>query len=143
MSANDLMLEICQEVQIKAPLEKAFRSMLRTLAEGNTMQDGKTLSLELEAWPGGRWFRNTGEGQGHLWGFVQVIKPPTLLEITGPLFMSYPAANHVQFRLTPEGEITKLTMKHRALGLVEAEHRSAMVKGWEYMINNVRKAAEE
>ena len=28
---------------------------------------------------------------GHFWGHVQAIKRPTLLEITGPLFMSSPS----------------------------------------------------
>ena len=24
--------------------------------------------MKLEAWPGGRWFRDLGDGNGHLWG---------------------------------------------------------------------------
>ena len=53
----------------------------------------------LEPWPGGRWFRDRGNGVGHLWGHVQVIKPPVLIELSGPMFMSYPALNHVELRL--------------------------------------------
>ena len=59
------------------------------------------MPMVLEEWPGGRWFRDLGSGQGHLWGFVQVIKPPTLIEIQGPMFMSYPVAGHVQLALCP------------------------------------------
>jgi hypothetical protein len=43
----------------------------------------------LEQWPGGRWSRDHGNGIGHLWGHVQVIKPPVLLELSGLMFMSY------------------------------------------------------
>ena len=47
------------------------------------------MPMKLEAWPGGRWYRDLGDGNGHFWGHVQAIKRPTLLEISGPLFMSY------------------------------------------------------
>ena len=47
--------------------------------------------MKLEPWPGGRWFRDLGNDNGHFWGLVQAIKRPTLLEITGPLFMSAPS----------------------------------------------------
>ena len=60
------------------------------------------MNLKLEAWPGGRWFRDLGNNTGHLWGHVQVIKPPKLLEICGPMMMSYPVASHIQYRLTEE-----------------------------------------
>ncbi len=32
------------------------------------------MPMKLEAWPGGRWFRDLGDGNGHLWGHVQAIK---------------------------------------------------------------------
>jgi hypothetical protein len=50
----------------------------------------------IEPWPGGRWYRDLGNETGHLSGHAQVIKPPTLLEFNGPMFMSFPAVNHVQ-----------------------------------------------
>ena len=99
--------------------------------------------MVLEPWPGGRWFRDLGNQQGHLWGFVQVIKPPTLLEITGPMMMSYPAANHVQFRVTQVTGGSTLLFRHRALGLIDPEHRTGMVKGWDFMIKGVKESAEK
>jgi hypothetical protein len=53
--------------------------------------------------PGGRWYRDLGEDNGHFWGTVQAIKRPTLLEITGPLFMSYAAVSNLQYRLSSGG----------------------------------------
>ena len=55
--------------------------------------------MMLEPWPGGRWFRDLGNGNGHFWGQVQAIKAPALLEITGPLMMSFAVASNVQYRL--------------------------------------------
>ena len=60
------------------------------------------MPMKLEAWPGGRWYRDLGDDNGHFWGHVQAIKRPTLLEITGPLFMSYPVVSNLQYRLSEE-----------------------------------------
>ena len=60
------------------------------------------MPFKLEAWPGGRWFRDLGDNNGHCWATVQAIKRPTLLEFSGPLFMSQPVANNVQYRLSEE-----------------------------------------
>jgi hypothetical protein len=73
---------------------------------------------------------------------VQVIKPPTLLELCGPMPMSYPAINHVQYRLTPAGTGTRLTFHHRAMGLILPAHRDGMPEGWEHKLERIRAIAE-
>jgi hypothetical protein len=50
------------------------------------------MPMKIEPWPGGRWYRDLGDNDGHLWRHVQAIKQPTLLEIYGPLMMSYPVS---------------------------------------------------
>lgn len=142
MSLTDLPLEIAQEMTIKAPAEAVFRSLLKRLGEENGAPDGKAMPMVLEPWPGGRWFRDLGGQAGHLWGFVQVIKPPALLELTGPMFMSYPAANHIQFRLTPADGGTTLTFRHRALGMIDPAHRTGATAGWGYMLGRIKEHAE-
>ena len=84
--------EICKEIEIAAPIDIAFEAMLDELGPEGQMPGGKPFPMKIEPWPGGRWYRDLGNNSGHLWGHVQVIKPPTLLEICGPLMMSYPAA---------------------------------------------------
>src|SRR5687768_7652607 len=123
-------LRVDQEVVIAAPIEISFESVLEELGPGSVMPDGTPFAMKIEAWPGGRLFRDLGNNAGHLWGHVQVIKPPTLLEIIGPMPMSYPAANHVQYRLKQEGGTTRLTFVHRAMGLITPEHRDGMPDGW-------------
>jgi hypothetical protein len=95
------------------------------------------MQMTLEQWPGGRWFRDRGNGIGHLWGHVQVIKPPTLLEICGPMFMSYPAANHVQYRLSAEGKGTRLKFVHKSMGLIPKDHQEGMQMGWNYKMKRI------
>jgi hypothetical protein len=73
---------------------------------------------------------------------VQVIKPPTLLEVYGPMMMSYPAINHVQYRLTEEGKITRLTFAHRGFGDFDPQHREGVSKGWEAISTRIKQRSE-
>jgi uncharacterized protein YndB with AHSA1/START domain len=134
--------EISKEIEIAAPLDVAFEAMLDELGAECQMPGGKPFPMKIELWPGGRWYRDLGNNAGHLWGHVQVIKPPTLLEIWGPLMMSYAACNHLQYRFTAQGSVTRLTFIHRAMGLILPEHRDNMPKGWDYWLDRIRELAE-
>ena len=134
--------EIGKEIEISAPIDIAFEAMLDELGPEGQMPGGKPFPMKIEPWPGGRWYRDLGNNSGHLWGHVQVIKPPTLLEICGPLMMSYPALNHLQYSLKAEGSVTRLVFLHRAMGLILAEHRDGLPKGWQYWLERIRELAE-
>ena len=98
-----LSLDITQEIHVRSSLEATFKALLEEMGPANQGRNGTPMPMVLEARPGGRWFRDLGDGNGHLWGHVQAIKQPTLLEISGPLMMSFAVANNVQYRLTPTG----------------------------------------
>jgi len=136
------LLHIQKQIDIDAPLATAFEAMLEQLGPGNDTPHGP-MPMKLEAWPGGRWYRDLGNHAGHFWGHVQVIKPPALLEVTGPLFMSYAAISHVQYRLSQQGQGTRLTLIHRAIGEIAPEHREGVVKGWEHMLAGMKSHAEK
>src|ERR1700753_993571 len=93
--------EIIKEEKISAPIEIVFETILEQMGPMNSTPE-KPMPMVLEAWPGGRWYRDLGENTGHFWGLVQAIKAPSLLEITGPLFMSMPAVSNLQYRLSEE-----------------------------------------
>jgi uncharacterized protein YndB with AHSA1/START domain len=135
-------LDIRRDETIDAPIEIVFQAVLDELGPESQMPDGTPLPLKIEPWPGGRWYRDLGNNTGHFWGHVQVIKPPKLLEICGPMPMSYPAINHVQYRLTAEGDGTRLAIVHRAMGLIPQEHRDGMPEGWEHGLRRIREMAE-
>jgi uncharacterized protein YndB with AHSA1/START domain len=134
--------KIVKEESIAAPIEIVFQAMLDELGPESQMMDGKPFPMKLEAWPGGRWFRDLGNNAGHLWGHVQVIKPPTLLEIIGPMPMSYAAVNHIQYRLAAQGGGTLLKFTHQAMGLIAPDHRDGMPKGWAQKLKRIREIAE-
>jgi len=139
---DSLTLNIVQEIHVKASLEVTFETLLEQLGPGNQVTDGTPMPMKLEAWPGGRWFRDLGDGNGHFWGNVQAIKRPTLLEITGPLFMSYPVASNVQYRLSETDGGTLIKFHHAALGLIQDDHRKGVTGGWGSINERVRKVAE-
>src|ERR1700730_11537687 len=147
MSMSGVELEIqtitiSREIKIAAPIEIAFEAMLEEIGPGGEMPGGKPFPMVIEQWPGGRWYRDLGDNAGHLWGHVQVIKPPTLLELTGPMFMSFPSLNHVQYRLTAEGDGTRLKLTHRAFGQIPQEVQEGAGEGWDYGLKRVREIAE-
>ena len=107
MKAEDLTLDVEQHVDVQGSLDEVFKSVLHRFGEGNRRPDGESLQLQIEPFAGGRWFRDRGEGVQHLWGHVQVIKPPVLLELSGPMFMSYPAVNHIEIKLDPIDDGTR------------------------------------
>jgi hypothetical protein len=137
MQVSELTLDISQHIEVRAPIGDVFKGVLHRFGEGNTRPDGESLQLHLEPWAGGRWFRDRGEGIGHLWGHVQVIKPPVLIELSGPMFMSYPALNHVEIKLEQATSGVKVILRHRALGLIDPEHRKGIGTGWKHILDSL------
>ena len=139
---EDLTLNITQEIHVRASLEVTFESLLEQLGPLNEREKGEPMPMKIEPWPGGRWYRDLGDGNGHFWGSVQAIKRPTLLEFAGPLFMSYPVASNVQYRLSEKDGGTLIKFHHTALGLIQEDHRKGVSEGWSKIHERVRKAAE-
>ena len=142
LGLDSLTLNIVEEIHVRAPLDVTFEALLEQLGPHNDTPEGNPLPMKLEPWPGGRWYRDLGDDNGHLWGHVQAIKRPTLLEFYGPLFMSYPVSSNVQYRLSEETGGTLIKFHHTALGLIQDDHRAGVGKGWGHINASVRKRAE-
>jgi len=139
---EDLTLNVTQEIHVRASLEATFAALLEQLGPHNDTPDGKPMPMKIEPWPGGRWYRDLGGENGHFWGQVQAIKRPTLLEITGPLFMSAPVVSNVQYRLKEVDGGTLITFRHSAFGFVPDEVRAGLAAGWLPLLERVRRQAE-
>jgi hypothetical protein len=137
-----LTLKITQEIRVKAPIDVTFAVLLEQMGPANEKPDGTPMPFKIEAWPGGRWFRDLGDGNGHCWGMVQAIKRPTLLEFSGPLFMSQPVANNIQYRLSEEGGETVIRFTHTGFGLISEEHKG-IKSGWSNTNELIRQRAEK
>jgi hypothetical protein len=139
---ENLTLALNQEIHVRATLEVTFAALLEQIGPRNETHDGKPLPMKIEPWPGGRWYRDLSDGNGHFWATVQAIKRPTLLELTGPLFMSSPVLNNLQYRLREKDGGTLITFRHTALGFVSEEHKAGMTQGWAHILDGVRRQSE-
>ena len=139
---ENLTLNLTQEIHVRASLDATFEALLEQIGPANETPDGKPLPMKLEARPGGRWFRDLGNDNGHFWGHVQAIKRPTLLEISGPLFMSTAVVSNVQYRLQPVEGGTLITFRHAALGFIPDDYRQGLAAGWTPLLERIRRRAE-
>lgn len=131
-----------RSVEIDATPEVIFESIL---AEMLALPDGKggALKFKLEAHPGGRWYRDLGNNAGHFWGHVQVIKPPTLLEIYGPLMISSPAVSHVCYRVKSENGANRLTITHKLFGDFDPKIPEMVGGGWQMILDAIKTRATQ
>jgi hypothetical protein len=142
IALDDFTLLVTEEIRIGAPIDVTFTCLLEQLGQYSERPDGTSMAMVLEPWPGGRWYRDLGNSEGHFWANVQAIKRPTLLELSGPLMMSHPVANNVQYRLSEENGQTVIRFRHSGFGLIQDEHKKGVVTGWSHIHNCIRKRAE-
>ena len=138
MNLEDMTLDVEQTIDIDGTPAEVFKSVLRNLGEDNKRGDGESLQMKIEEWAGGRWYRDRGEGIQHLWGHVQTIKPAELIEISGPMFMSYPAINHLEVKLAESDGGTRVTLRHRAIGMIDPQHREGVTHGWNSLLDAIK-----
>lgn len=141
LSLEATTIQIAQEIEVRASIDVTFTALLDQLGPYNETEPNKLMPMKLEAWPGGRWYRDLGDNNGHYWGTVQAIKKPTLLEIWGPLFMSNPVVSNLQYRLQESGGVTVITFRHQSFGLILDEYRKSK-DGWAHIHEKVRQRAE-
>jgi uncharacterized protein YndB with AHSA1/START domain len=140
---EDLTVNINEEIHVKASLEVTFDTLLEQLGPLMTAAEDKPMPMKIEAWPGGRWYRDLGDNNGHLWGHVQSIKRPTLLEFTGPLMMSLAVTSNVQYRLSEEAGGTLIKFHHFALGVIPEDYKTGMKGGWKQIAGRAKERAEK
>jgi hypothetical protein len=133
---------VTEQITVRASLDQTFASLVAQMGRLNETPDGAPLPMVLEAHPGGRWYRDLGGDNGHLWGFVQSIKRPVLLEIWGPLFMSTAATSNLLYRLSETAEGTLIAFTHTVAGPFPEGHRTQLAAGWTALHARVRMAAE-
>lgn len=135
-------LTIAEDIHVRASQEATFASLITQLGRQNETPDGKPLPMILEPKPGGRWYRDLGGDNGHLWGLVQSIKRPVLLEIWGPLFVSTGATSNLIYRLSEANGGTLISFKHSMVGPVPDEFQQQMAPGWEAIHARIKRTAE-
>ena len=140
---ENMSLNVTEEIRVHSSLNATFAALLEEMGPSNVGQNDVPMPMVLEPWPGGRWYRDLGDKNGHFWGQVQAIKRPTLLEITGPLMMSFAVASNVQYRLKEVDGGTLITLRHTAIGLFPDGYREALSQGWRKIFERVQRRVEK
>ena len=120
--------EIVKQEEIAAPIGIVFETILEQMGPLNSTPE-KPMPMKLEAWPGGRWFRDLGNNTGHSGATVQAIKPPRCWKFAGRCLCPSPCITNLQYRLTKRRELTVITVCHRAYGLVLANRTRLKADG--------------
>ena len=136
-------INFSKEIEIAAPADIVWESVMEELNGGLDGEDGKSMKHKLEAWPGGRWYRDLGNNTGHHWAHVQVIKPPKLLELYGPMFMSFAAMSHATYRVKEAGKSSTLVFTYRAHGVFPKEYGEGVEEGWGQSLARIKEVGEK
>jgi hypothetical protein len=56
--------------------------------------------------------------------------------------MSYPAINHVEVKVEAVGGGCRVVLRHRAIGMIDPQHRKGVGGGWSHMLAEIRKDCE-
>jgi hypothetical protein len=139
---ESLTFTIAQEIHVRSSLTATYAALLEQMGPANEGHNGVSMPMTIEPWPGGRWFRDLGDGNGHFWGSVQAIKRPTLLEITGPLMLSLAVVSNVQYRLSEVEGGVLIAFRHTAFGAIPDDYREGLSQGWTRMLEAIRRRAE-
>ena len=139
--AENQTFTITEEISVRASLDQTFASLIAQMGRLNETPEGQPLPMILEPRPGGRWYRDLGGDDGHLWAFVQSIKRPVLLELWGPLFMSNAATSNLQYRLKEVDGGSLITFRHTIVGPPPGDD-ARLGAGWAALHARVRAAAE-
>ncbi len=141
-AGDSYLMDVEQTIDIDAAPGDVFQAVIDKMTRLSTGVEGEPLPLSLEQWPGGRWFRDLGNGTGHLWGFVQSIKPPTLIEVCGPMFMSYAVAGNLIIRVKEISGGASVSLRHQVFGSFPDEYREGLARGWVQFVQDVKKNSE-
>jgi uncharacterized protein YndB with AHSA1/START domain len=140
-SLEQLQTHIALEIDVDADIETTFAAVLEELTVMNGGPEPRELHIKLEPWPGGRWYRDLGDNNGHFWGHVQAIKRPTLIELCGPFTFSSAFMLNVQYRLSEKDGRTHIKFHHDSFGYLSDEQRKGMTEGWTRIFNDMQKRA--
>ena len=122
-AVENLSLDISQETHVRSSLAATFAALLEELGPSNLGQNDVPMPMTLEAWPGGRWFRD-------------------LARVVGPLMLSNPVLSNVQYRLKEVDGGTMIAFRHTALGLFPDGYREALSQGFKGIFDRIRRRVE-
>ena len=134
---------ITQEIELNAPREKVFASLLDVDGWWCHYHAEKCKpKLVLEPFAGGRFYEISPEGES-FFGQVTQIKSPELLRLSGPLGMArLPVMSVYEYLLEERDKKTVLKLTHRAYGILDPQWHKAHDAGWRELWTSLKNFVE-
>lgn len=128
-------MELWVRVFLPVPPPRAFAAFANDIDSwwGYRLRDRARCTIEARV--GGRFTQEWDNG-GMLFGEFTVWDPPSLIVLRGPLTMTRPVLNTVEFLFEPAPDGTHLSVTHRAVGDLEAGDRDLYESGWRELLGD-------
>jgi uncharacterized protein YndB with AHSA1/START domain len=133
---------IDQEVEILAPRETVWASLLDVDGWWCHRLREKGSALALEPRVGGRFYERWGDDEGALWGVVTYLQKPEVLRLAGPLGSNGASQSVYEYRLESRGARTTLKLLHRCSGEIGPKTRASYDGGWKELWEHLGRLAQ-
>ncbi len=126
------MIDLRQQIHLPAPPDRVFEILARDVDLWWTapyrMTEGGSVSLQAHI--GGQLREQGRSGHAAVWGTVEEVLPGRLLVMSGTFGMGSAVTGRVRIELAPEGESTRLTLRHTAIGPLDDDIADRYARGW-------------
>lgn len=120
-------------IHLPAPPSRCWAAFTLDIDQWWTYRLRDRTRCTIETFVGGRWMQEW-DGGGALFGTFTVWDPPHLLCVTGPLAMSRPAHNLLEFQFEAAGDGTDVAIRHEAFGDFDGDTGEMYANGWRELI---------
>jgi uncharacterized protein YndB with AHSA1/START domain len=122
-----------QQIFLPAPPARAWAAFTLEIDHWWTYRLRDRTRCTIEPFVGGRWMQEWDNG-GALFGNFTVWDPPRLLMVVGPLAMTRPAHNLLEFHFEPTDGGTQVLIRHEAYGVFDDDTEEMYANGWRDLI---------
>lgn len=137
---------IHQQVEIAAPRQVVFHALTQRIGDWwgpPYLANPETTDLTLDLRPGGALREIWPDGGGAVWGTIEILDAPRLIQFNSRAFMPGAVAGLVTFELAESGGVTRVTVDHRVIGMFEADRPAIHEGGWGDLLGRRLKAFVE
>lgn len=136
--------QIEQQIDINAPLERVFHSLVNDINDWWEFRfEENNSQITFDSKIGGLFMENWENGQGAIWGTVLYYKENEEIRLQGLLGMQGAVNSHYGYRLESNGETTTVKLSHSAVGLLDPNWEEAHSSGWALLLNKLKNHAEK
>lgn len=137
------VVHIEDEIRIGAPASRVFGAMVGEIGMWFWRgEEGTDPPAKLEAWAGGRFFREWGEGNTELFATVGLIKKDRQLRLLGSIGGRHAIASVADLVLEEEGDETLVRVTHRVSGEVTDAEVGDYESGWHDELASLKRWVE-